>query len=161
MKSPSTPAGRRKDPASPAVVSGAAATVLDKDRKAASRPVADKGSNHVLLEKTIDRLEDLIDEETAALRSNRSPDLREFNNRKSQALLELSRVTRVVGNLTIDGELADRLAVLQQKLETNRGLIKMHLDAVREIAALVSGSIQEAESDGTYTPAVRKAGKAG
>ncbi|MFZ4807714.1 MAG: flagellar protein FlgN [Hyphomicrobiaceae bacterium] len=109
-----------------------------------------------LLEKTIDRLEDLVDEETSALRAHKATDLRDFNNRKSQALLELSRVARMVGNGPLDADLRDRLGVLHAKLETNRGVIKMHLDAVREIAAVVSGSIQESQSDGTYSPAVRK-----
>jgi len=126
------------------------------DRRQAHRAAAERGVAHSLLEKTLDRLEDVIDEETAALKSYRATDLRDFNNRKSQALLELSRVARSLGNGPFDVQLTDRLAVLKSKLDANRGVIKMHLDAVREITLLVSDSIQEAESDGTYTRSSRK-----
>jgi len=129
----------------------------DRDRRGQGRGGHDRTTAQGLLEKTIDRLEDLVDEETSALRAHKATDLRDFNNRKSQALLELSRVARMVGSGPLDLDLRDRLGVLHAKLETNRGVIKMHLDAVREIAAVVSGSIQDSQSDGTYSPTVRKA----
>jgi hypothetical protein len=36
----------------------------------------------------------------------------------------------------------------------------MHLDAVREISAIVTDAIREAESDGTYSRTIRKSGHA-
>lgn len=129
---------------------------VSADRKpVAVKHVVDKGTGAALLEKTIDRLEDILVEETHALRSRRSPDLREFNNRKSQALLELSRVARLLGSGPLDDDLQGRLTELRRKLEDNLGVIRMHLDAVKEIAAVVSGSIQDAQSDGTYSRGTR------
>ncbi len=124
------------------------------------RSSSERNSSLALLEKTIDKLEELIDEETAALKAHRSIDLRDYNNRKSQTLLDLTRLTRLVGPTTVDLEFKARLELIRQKLDINRRVIQMHLDAVREIAALVSGSIQEAESDGTYSPHTRKLVKA-
>jgi hypothetical protein len=153
----------RSDVRRPAVQSakanGAAIDTAAVERRSAGRPGSERHTGLALLEKTIDKLEDLIDEETSALKTNRAIDLREYNNRKSQTLLELTRLTRMVGPATVDAEFKGRLELIRGKLDTNRGVIQMHLDAVREIAALVQGSIQEAESDGTYSPHMRKATK--
>jgi hypothetical protein len=56
--------------------------------------------------------------------------------------------------------LSARLAGLRARLETNRTMLKMHLDAVREISAIVTDAIREAESDGTYSRTIRKSGHA-
>jgi hypothetical protein len=124
-------------------------------RATPARATAERNTGPGILEKTIDRLEDILEEETRALRGRRSLDMREFNNRKSQALLELSRVARLLGSGPLDAELQDRLTSLRSKLEVNLGVIRMHLDAVKEIAAVVSGSIQDAQSDGTYSRGAR------
>jgi hypothetical protein len=47
-----------------------------------------------------------------------------------------------------------RLAGLRAKLDANRAVLKLHLEAVREIANIMSDAIRDAESDGTYSPAV-------
>jgi hypothetical protein len=130
------------------------------DRRLVPRGAGERNGALALLEKTIDKLEDLIDEETSALKTHRAVDLRDYNNRKSQTLLELTRLTRMVGPATVDAEFKARLESIRTKLNINRGVIQMHLEAVREIAALVSSSIQEADSDGTYTPYSRKLVKA-
>jgi hypothetical protein len=52
---------------------------------------------------------------------------------------------------TLDPELIEQLKTLRGKLETNRVVLRRHLEAVREIAKLVSETIQDAEWDGTYS----------
>jgi len=101
--------------------------------------------------KTLQRLETLVDRETAALTSRAPIDLKEFNNAKSQALLDLSLATRSLDMATLDAELIERLKTLRAKLEKNRVVLRRHLEAVREIANLVSETIQDAEWDGTYS----------
>jgi hypothetical protein len=46
------------------------------------------------------------------------------------------------------------MASVRGKLEVNRALLKMHLEAVREIAETMSDAIRNAESDGTYSHTV-------
>jgi hypothetical protein len=99
----------------------------------------------------IARLEGVIDEETAALQSRRHIDLDGTSRRKNRGLLELVRSTRGVGDLQRDPRIADRLTELRHKLERNRSLLQMHLDAVREVSAIIARTIREAESDGTYS----------
>lgn len=107
-----------------------------------------------LIEPSIMRLEEVIDQETEALRSRKSVDLKGFNDRKGQALLELTRLLRHVQGGAGNPQLQARMASVRAKLEVNRALIKMHLEAVREIAETLSDAIRNAESDGTYSHTV-------
>lgn len=103
---------------------------------------------------TLTRLEEIIDQETTALRGRGAIDLKGFNDRKMQALLDLSRLLKQVGNLKGDTALSKRLGEVQSKLEVNRAILKMHLEAVREISSTLATAIQDSESDGTYTPTI-------
>lgn len=100
---------------------------------------------------TIERLRGVIGRETAMLRSRDPIELNAFNLQKRQGLLELTRQLRGLAGTVPDAELCNRLGDLRLDLEKNGAALQMHLDAVREIAAIVSRSIQEAESDGTYS----------
>lgn len=119
----------------------------------ALRPQAPERAAHgqaIVLE-TIERVEAIVDAETAALKEFKTIDLREFNNRKSQALLELMRATRNLGGAKLDQHAASRVAALRVKLETNLELLNTHLRAAREITGLVAETIRASESDGTYS----------
>lgn len=102
------------------------------------------------IEKTVQRVEKLVDSETAALRSRQAVDLREFNNGKSQALLEFTHAVRSLEGATLDDKLIKRLKVLRDKLESNRVALRMHMEAVREIVGVVADTIHDSEWDGTY-----------
>jgi hypothetical protein len=103
------------------------------------------------IDRTMQRIESLVDRETEALRSRTAIDLRESNNGKSQALLELGLVARSLEGAPVDAELIRRLKALHGKLEHNRAVLRKHLEAVREIAGVVAGTIQDTEWDGTYS----------
>jgi hypothetical protein len=103
------------------------------------------------IDRTMQRIEKLVERETEALRSRVDIDLRESNNGKSQALLELGLVARTLESIPFDAELIQRLKSLHGKLENNRAVLRKHLDAVREIAGVVAGTIQDSEWDGTYS----------
>jgi hypothetical protein len=108
----------------------------------------------------IQRLEEVVDQETAALKSRRPVDLKDFNDRKSHALLDLTRALRQMqGGNRDQPQLAKRLANLRAKLEVNQRVLQMHLEAVREVSTTLADAIREADSDGTYTPAMRMAYK--
>jgi hypothetical protein len=114
---------------------------------------------HTAIDKAIHRLEDLIDEETAALRDHKAIDLKDFNNRKNQALYELSRASRLVEDLCRTPEVKERLQTLRDKLEENRCMLKIHIEAAREVLTIMTDAIQHAESDGTYSVSIRNGGK--
>jgi len=127
---------------------------MDRGGSELEAPVGDGGAASVALERCVARLEEVVDLETAALKGRRAVDLREFNNRKSQGLLDLSRCLRLFQGVAPSKSALARLAGLRVKLDLNRDVLKLHLEAVREVAAVLSDAIRDAESDGTYSPAV-------
>jgi hypothetical protein len=106
-------------------------------------------------ERCIERLEEVVDQETAALKGRAAADLREFNNRKSQGLLELSRSLRHFQGAAPSNAVLARLAGLREKLDTNKAVLKLHLEAVREVSTIMADALRDAESDGTYSPSIR------
>ena len=119
-------------------------------------PVADSdAATSSAFERCIERLEDVVERETAALKGRAAADLREFNNRKSQGLLELSRSLRHFQLAPPSNAVLARLAGLREKLDTNKAVLKLHLEAVREVSTIMADAIRDAESDGTYSPSVR------
>lgn len=121
----------------------------------------DKGvSAYTLVEKAIERLEILVDEETSALRSMDTANLKDFSNRKSQGLLELTRAMRTVQAGEVPQVLRPQLKSLRAKLEVNRSVLKMHVEAVQEVATVMASAIRDFESDGTYTQTFRSDGTA-
>lgn len=120
---------------------------------------APRGTLVPMLEVSIQRLEEIVEQETSALRARQVIDLKEFNDRKSQALLELMRWLRNIQGLESNPALAERIASLKSKLAVNQALLQVHLEAVREISTTLADAIRNAESDGTYTQAISSAAK--
>lgn len=97
----------------------------------------------------IDRIEAILDQEDGALKALSSDALKALSDRKARSLLEISRSAR--GLSDGDGsKVQAHLERLRAKLDRNRAALLLHLNAAREIAALASHAIEEAESDGTY-----------
>lgn len=102
----------------------------------------------------LDRLEEALEEETAALAQRRPLDFEEINRRKSRSLLELTRAIRSLPEALAgarEGALPARLASLRGKLLGNQDILRIHLSAAQEIAAILGREMGEAESDGTYS----------
>jgi hypothetical protein len=100
----------------------------------------------------VDRLEDVLNLESACLRGGSvTSSLDEFNYRKSHGLLELTRAVRNVDPGHVDEDVRTRLLSLRRSLESNRLLLKTHLDAAREISGILTTAMRQAESDGTYS----------
>ena len=106
------------------------------------------------VELSIQRLEDIVEQETAALRERKVVNLKDFNDRKSQALLELMRLMRQLQGGPPSPTLAARVAVLKSKLAVNQAELQLHLEAVREVSNSLAEAIRNSDSDGTYTPAI-------
>lgn len=105
--------------------------------------------------RAIDRVEEIIDHETQALRQGEAIDLAEFNRRKSHGLLELTRGIRHLKDTAAQQAIDQRLRPLREKLDENSALLRRHLDAVHEISTVLSRAIRDGESDGTYSAAIR------
>ncbi len=104
---------------------------------------------------TVERLERLVDQETATLREHRLIALDEFNQKKRHGLLELRRTIGGIRARQFEHFGLDPKSVvtrLRGKLRTNLAMLQTHLDAVAAIAAIIARAIEEQESDGTYTP---------
>lgn len=99
----------------------------------------------------IARIEGYLDEETEALGNSLKFDFKTSNDRKSQGLLDLNQALRRLQKSDVNADLQLRLSAFREKLAVNLRKIRLHLDAVKEIAAMLSDAIQDAESDGTYT----------
>ncbi|MBA1154700.1 flagellar protein FlgN [Microvirga mediterraneensis] len=112
----------------------------------------------MMLMKSLDRLEETLDQETAALMARDLSNLEEFNRRKSQCLLEISRMVRTPDIHALDQKATKRLQNLQAKIETNQDMLQQHMQAVQEVASIISNAIQKAESDSTYSAHMNKAG---
>ena len=99
----------------------------------------------------LDRLEQALDQETAALKSRMVTDFVAFSHRKRQGLLELSRSLPHLAGGEFGSAASARLAGLNEKLEQNRSALDVQLRAVREVSAIIERSLRDAESDGTYS----------
>ena len=112
-----------------------------------------------LVESAVERLEEAVEQETAALQSRTAFDLKEYNDRKSRGLLELTRAMRLIDGMAPDARLITRLASLRTKLDVNSAVLRLHLDAVREISSAMAEAIREADSDGTYSRPIAGRGR--
>jgi hypothetical protein len=110
--------------------------------------------------RAIERVEQVIDSETAALRRNDAIDLADFNRRKSHGLLELTRGMRGLDGSEARQAIEARLRPLREKLAENGAVLRRHLDAVQEISSVLARTIRDGESDGTYSAAIRFTGRA-
>lgn len=152
QRSPYSPATRPPLPsADPSLVAHELPGQVAVQSTAAQRAA---GSFIATLEVTLQRLEEVLDQETSALRAGGSVDLQAFNGRKSQALLELTRMLRHAQGGAQDPHLVKRIGAIQSKLAINQAVLKMHLEAVREVSNTIADAIRAADSDGTYTPAI-------
>jgi hypothetical protein len=99
----------------------------------------------------IERLKMTIDEETQKLEIRAPVDFDGFSQRKNRGLLELTRAMRLAQGDGLDPRVAPYLTSLRSSLIRNQAALQIHLDAVREVSAIIARSIQEVESDGTYS----------
>ena len=124
------------------------------------QPVTHDRSSAAALAGAIERLGQVVEAESAALLARTQVDLTDFANRKSRGLLELTRLMQTQDLAAAVPSVRELAEELSDKLETNRALLKTHLHAVQELAAIIAGTMREAESDGTYSVAAQRAANA-
>lgn len=91
-----------------------------------------------------------VRDETRALRANPTADLKIFEYGKSQALLDLSRARTLVPPAFYSEELREDIAEFKEVLDENVGLLQLHMNAVTEVVGMMSRTMIDYESDGTY-----------
>ncbi|MDX8438603.1 hypothetical protein [Mesorhizobium australafricanum] len=99
----------------------------------------------------IGRIEEVVEEETAGIRSGTAYDLKASNARKSRYLYELNRALKGANEIEFLQQHREGLLRLRQKLAKNEAAILAHLNAVNEVATLLRNAIQRADADGTYS----------
>ena len=99
----------------------------------------------------IERLTDAVEGETRDLGGRGPIDYRAHCQRKSQGLLELSRLQPTLAGLRAHPRLRAALASLLDKLDANQRLLNAKLKAARTVAELVARAISDGQSDGTYS----------
>lgn len=105
---------------------------------------------------SLKRLEATVAAETEALVAHRTFDQDAVNRRKSQSLLELTRLTRGLDPQRVAPEVADQLVRLRRTLQRNQDVVGLHLRAVEEISGVINEAVRFAESDGTYSASRRR-----
>jgi hypothetical protein len=144
---------KNNPPQTPAVAAVRGGSVAQNGRRnPRPRPeVHDSEAARALVTSVIQRIEECIDDETTALDQSPNYDLKASNDRKSQGLVDLNQAMRRLKSTDVNEDLQMRLQMFRNKLAINLRKIRLHLEAVKEITAVLSDAIKNAESDGTYT----------
>lgn len=111
-----------------------------------------------VLDGIIARVEAVLDEEAARLRSGGVSSFLEYNAAKSQGLLELGRALKALPPQEVRRAAAG-LARLRQAADSNRAALAVQVEAAKSVVATVTRALREAESDGTYSSSVLKTGR--
>jgi flagellar biosynthesis/type III secretory pathway chaperone len=99
----------------------------------------------------LNRLEDVLNQERAALQSSRHDAHQGFTDRKNQLLRDFIAFQKGLGNPAVAKPLAQRLARVSVQLRHNQQLLGAHVEALKEISQLIAQAILAEESDGTYS----------
>lgn len=110
------------------------------------------------LERTIERIIGLVEEETSALLKRAPVDWEEYADRKARLLAEFTRAARAYDGDPSPSLLA-MIQLLRRVLARNQEVLGIHLDAAHQVTRMLHDAIAARDSDGTYdavAPAVRK-----
>ena len=75
----------------------------------------------------------------------------ELTRQKLQLLMQLNRAVQAPAQAGLPQPIEEKLRQAKRMLDENAAMLKRRMDAIREIAALISREIRDAESDGTYS----------
>ncbi|MCG6859109.1 MAG: hypothetical protein LJE67_13710 [Salaquimonas sp.] len=101
------------------------------------------------VEKVLDGLIAVLDQERAALGDMARTQFGDFTRQKLQLLVQLNRA--VQSPTLLPASIEEKLRRARRMLDDNAAVLKRRMDAIREVAALISKEIRDAESDGTYS----------
>lgn len=107
---------------------------------------ADRRSLALLL----DRLEEVLKQELAALRTCKLETHQVFTDRKNLLLRDLITFQKGLADPHAIKPLTQRLSRVAVLLRRNQALLGAHVEALREISQLIAQTILSEDSDGTY-----------
>lgn len=99
----------------------------------------------------LERLSRLLDEESAALAGRTVERHVPYTERKNQLLRELMAAQKNCTSPAALAALKDQATKVREALGRNKRLLAAHIEAVREVSAIIVDSIRQSESDGTYS----------
>ncbi|OPB31956.1 flagellar protein FlgN [Bartonella sp. AR 15-3] len=106
-------------------------------------------------------LSEVVDYESNMLENHGSPDYEEINLRKTRGLRDLNKSMKDVKRYMdqdIEIEVQRLLTDLQEKLNRNSELLRIHLEAVKDLSQIMRVAARAEETDGTYDPVLVNAG---
>jgi hypothetical protein len=115
-----------------------------------SRPGAEPPAVAMALP-VVERLIRTVAAETEDIASGRRAPYELYGQRKSQALLELNRLTPALAGVGGGERLRAALAELNAALEANKRALHVQLKASIAVAEIIARAIRDGQSDGTYT----------
>ncbi|MCB1503844.1 MAG: hypothetical protein KDJ47_02615 [Hyphomicrobiaceae bacterium] len=123
-------------------------------------PVRFEGINPIgqALMQVADRIDQVLEEERAILAGSAPGSIDITAAHKSHLLVELMRLSRHLDAHSLDESVRRRLAVLKSALAGNAKLLRRHIEAVREISAIIVAAISASGDDGTYTGNLQRSG---
>jgi len=117
-----------------------------------------KNETHEALRRIVDHIKSVVEDEKQLLAASRFDGIDRVIARKDQLAIELSRHARRIGSSPLDQETRALLNEAAQALDSNAMLLRHHIEAVSEVAGLISNILVNANSDGTYTGNVARRG---
>ena len=105
---------------------------------------------HLAFLKAVERINDIVKREIGGVQQSASFDLSELNDQKARVLQQFSKAIRA---LEIDKSKDIVLPVLDELkvvLSDNLRILHYHLEAAREVSAIIAKAMIDADSDGTY-----------
>lgn len=105
------------------------------------------------------RIEAVLVEEAMLLAAPPGEDYERLIARKNHLALEVMRISQHGAGSRVSDEVKRRLAEIGTRLAGNAALVRRHMNAVGEIAALVAEMCNRASSDGTYSSQAARQGR--
>lgn len=102
-------------------------------------------------DKVLNGLMAVLDVERQALETAERADFPGLTRQKLQLLMQLDRLSSVTRSAQVPAAIGEKLVETRRKLDENARILKHRMEAIREVAELISEDIRDAESDGTYS----------
>lgn len=100
--------------------------------------------------RAVQRATTAVRDETEQLRLNVTPDLARHRREKDMSLLDLTRQDKALAGADPGPQVREALASLKQAVIENQSMLRIHLQAARQISKILIDVVMDAESDRTY-----------
>jgi hypothetical protein len=99
---------------------------------------------------TIDELHGILLEENAAFESGATIDHADLTKKKNRILRELMVVQRTISDPAVLNTVAINIAEVRTLLSKNQQLLKVNIEALKDITDMIKETALDAQGDGTY-----------